>query len=267
MIFLASVGCLLLAFAAVVLAGAAFGVRLTDESMSDPWWDTVLSVVTVAALLPAVLLGVLWARGRRPGTVSSVVGRVRWRWLAECVGWAALAMAPLLVVGIATGELAGSVAPWTTLLPVMLALVLAVPLQAAAEEYLCRGWLVQAISSWTRAWWPAAVIGTVGFVLLHDYTDPLVIADLAVFSIAMCWLTVRTGGLEAAVALHAMNNTVAFLILAVQGKPGLDQSGDYGVWEVLPGIVVTLAYTWWVGRRAGAAHSRRAGATPETVAV
>ncbi len=102
----------------------------------------------------------------------------------------------------------------------VLALVLAVPVQAAAEEYLCRGWLMQAISSRTRAWWPAAPIGTTGFVLLHEYTDPLAIADLAVFSVAMCRLTARTGDLEAAVALHAMNDTVAFLILAVQGKPG-----------------------------------------------
>ncbi|ANZ39848.1 hypothetical protein BBK82_31175 [Lentzea guizhouensis] len=135
-------------------------------------------------LLPAVLLTVRWAGRQRPGSVNSVEGRVRWRWLAECGGWS-LAAAGLVVVAAAVGGERWNVAlwpGWATFATLAVVTVLVVPFQAAAEEYLCRGWLLQVLSSWTRVWWPAALTGTVLFVVLHEYTDPLVIMDLAVFS-------------------------------------------------------------------------------------
>ena len=68
----------------------------------------------------------------------------------------------------------------------------------------------------------------------------------------MCWLTVRTGGLEAAIALHVVTNAVGLLVTPTQGVPDLTQSGDYGLAQILPSFVATLAYTAWVARK----HSR-----------
>src|SRR5690606_30694143 len=107
--------------------------------------------------------------------------------------------------------------PFTTPLPrylVVLALILLlVPFQAAAEEYVFRGVVVQAIGAWVR-WLPVgALVSTAVFAALHIY-DVWGLVDVAVFAIAAVIATWRTGGLEAAIALHAVNNVVAFGLLA-----------------------------------------------------
>ncbi|WP_189259909.1 CPBP family intramembrane glutamic endopeptidase [Lentzea flava] len=260
------IGLFAVLFCAFVLAftvlayglAAAFGVSNHDGVFADPVLDIFFGFGIVAVTLPAVLLAVRWAGSRPSGTVSAVDGGLRWAWLFDCARWAAAAISVVLVVGLLQDGWESARWPgWGTWAQFALIAVLVVPLQATAEEYLCRGWLLQVISSWTRLPWPAAVLTTALFVMLHDYTDPLVLADLAVFSFAMCWLTVRTGGLEAAIALHVANNATGMLVATTQGIPSLDQSGDYTVAQVLPGTVTTLAYAWWVDRRARSAAETR----------
>jgi membrane protease YdiL (CAAX protease family) len=60
----------------------------------------------------------------------------------------------------------------------------------------------------------------------------------------LCWLTIRTGGLEAAIALHVVNNAVLSAVAATHGVPSLDQSGTYSMSDVLPTMITTLAYAW-----------------------
>jgi hypothetical protein len=56
----------------------------------------------------------------------------------------------------------------------------------------------------------------------------------------MGWLAVRTGGLEAPIALHVVNNVLAFLPSAAAGN--LDQALRQGSvpWQSLAGTVVQL---------------------------
>ncbi|MEV0700208.1 type II CAAX endopeptidase family protein [Saccharopolyspora sp. NPDC050389] len=257
------VGILLLAALAVVflVVIAAVGMGLAvlvgigldaELGFSAPLWEFAFGFATIAVFLPAVLLTARWAQRRPVGTVSSVEGRLRWRWLLHCGGWAVLGFVLIAAIDLARGQGwdAASWPGWPTFLVVLAIAVTLVPLQAAAEEYLCRGWLVQTFASWTRTPWPGAVASSALFVVLHDYTEPLVIADLFVFAMAMCWLTIRTGGLEAAIALHVANNATFAVIAGTQGVPSLDQSGSYSLWDVLPTTVLTVAYTWWIDRRA-----------------
>jgi membrane protease YdiL (CAAX protease family) len=48
--------------------------------------------------------------------------------------------------------------------------LLLVPFQAAAEEYLFRGWLLQAFGAFMRTPWPGILIGAAAFTALHAYT-------------------------------------------------------------------------------------------------
>ncbi|MEV6232488.1 type II CAAX endopeptidase family protein [Saccharopolyspora shandongensis] len=229
------------------------GISLDAEgSFSAPLWEFGFGFATIAVILPAVLLTARWSQRRPVGTVSSVEGRLRWRWLLHCGGWAVLGFAVIAAVefALAPDWDAASWPGWPTFLAVLAIAVTLVPLQAAAEEYLCRGWLVQTFASWTRTPWPGALATSVLFVALHDYTEPLVFADLFIFAMAMCWLTIRTGGLEAAIALHVVNNATFAVFSGAQGVPSLDQSGSYSLWDVLPTTVLTVAYTWWIDRRA-----------------
>lgn len=254
-LFAVLLGAFALALSALTYGlAAALGISTYDDgAFGDPVFDIIFGFGVVAVALPAVLLAVRWAGRRPPGTVSTVAGRLRWNWLLDCLRWAAVAIALVVLIGFLQDGWASAKWPgWGTWAQLAVISVLVVPFQAAAEEYVCRGWLLQAISSWTGSPWPAVVLTTVLFVGLHDYTDPLVLADLTIFSFAVCWLTIRTGGLEAAIALHVANNAVGMLLAATQGIPNLDQGGDYTAAQTLPSTAATLAYTWWVGRRARA---------------
>lgn len=229
--------------AAAVLAGVG---AFPDEVPEDPGPGEALLIavgglVIVAVLLPAVLLAARWGQRRPAGTVSSVAGRLRWDWLGRCVLVAAGAIAvqfgALLVFGpLGTGEWVGARA-YALASVVLLALV---PVQSAAEEYLARGWFVQAVGSWVRSPWPGILVGGALWTALHAPSTGWGIADLMFFSLVAGWLTVRTGGLEAAIALHAVGNVAVFLIQAAAG--GLADEGTAGDadWTLLAADALAL---------------------------
>ena len=84
------------------------------------------------------------------------------------------------------------------------------PAAVRGEEYAFRGWFLQNIgglfANRIAAWVVPTVLSTGLFALLHGSLDPWILADLALFAIGVSVMTWRTGGLEAAVALHTCNN-------------------------------------------------------------
>ncbi|MFD4525262.1 CPBP family intramembrane glutamic endopeptidase [Streptomyces sp. NPDC058470] len=222
-----------------------------------PVTGTALDLLVIASALPVVLLAVRWT-GRRPaGTVSSVTGGLRWRWLGLCV------LAALLVLAVTAGAMLlppmddatpSRWAGWEVFGPALAMLVLLVPLQAAAEEYVFRGWLTQAVGGFVRSPWWALVPQAVLFAAAHGWGTPWGFADLAVFAVVAGWLTVRTGGLEAAIGLHAVNNLLAFGVSAavVDGLKSDDTAADAS-WQLvaidLAGIALYTAAVLWLARR------------------
>ncbi|BCJ50309.1 hypothetical protein Asp14428_17840 [Actinoplanes sp. NBRC 14428] len=179
--------------------------------------DLAVMFLTIAVLFPLTLLAARWIQRRPAGTLSSVTGRLRWRWLLTLLPVALAAITALYVGGTALIALTGAedtglgdpLAGWGPFALSMLILVAVVPLQAAAEEYVTRGWLLQAVgASFRRPWVPIAVQALV-FAAAHGWGTPWGFADLFAFGAVMGWLTVRTGGLEAAIALHVVNNLLS----------------------------------------------------------
>ncbi|MGW4796519.1 CPBP family intramembrane glutamic endopeptidase [Nonomuraea sp. NPDC004297] len=211
-------------------AGNAYGLTMTLLSIAP----VILVVFGVTALV----------QRRRPGTVSSVLGRLRWSWMAQCAALAVLA----LVLGQVTQwlVLSGSGqtfgwAGWEVFLPLLIVIVLLVPFQAAAEEYVFRGWFMQAMGAHVRNPVWAILIGSALFASLHGYSWAGLV-DVFSFGAVMAWLAVRTGGLEAPIALHVVNNVVAFGVSAAAGKlqESLDQGAVPVPWQALAGTVVQL---------------------------
>ncbi|WP_345568136.1 type II CAAX endopeptidase family protein [Nonomuraea rosea] len=219
-------------------AGALFG---------DPVFGLVVVLLSIVPVLPLVFGTTALVQRRRPGTLSSVAGRLRWSWLLRCVGLAVLA----LVLGQGTQLVALSLSGqdndifgwvgWGRFLPALIVIVLLVPFQAAAEEYAFRGWFLQAFGVHIRNPIWAILIGSALFASLHGYSWVGLI-DVFSFGAVMGFLAVRTGGLEAPIALHVMNNLLAFGLSAAAGQleDALDQGKVPVPWEALTGTVVQL---------------------------
>lgn len=213
----------------------------------DPWGFT-LSFGAIALMLPALLLGFRLAGCRPLGLLSSVAGRLRWTLMARCLVPAAVVTAGIAAVsawaqlGEGGARQMGLQVPWPMLL---LALVL-VPVQATAEEYVFRGALMQTIGAWLKHPGWAILLPVPLFVLGHDYDLPGQLA-IAVFAVATAWITWRTGGLEAAIALHVVNNLAVSLL-------GFGGIGDLAATEVdwpvaLADAAAVAVFVLWVEHR------------------
>lgn len=224
----------LLLIVTVVMIGGLMATGSTIETLDAAMLDMTNPVtfatqnLLLAALIPVAGLSIWAAHRVRPGYVSSVTGRFRWGWLAWCLVvvvpiWVAyLGISVLLDGGVSGPEADGAAVTATDNWPVLLVLMaLTTPFQAAGEEYLFRGWLLQNIGAWVRSRWLAlglaALVSAAGFAAAHGSPDPWIIADLIVFALAAVILTWRTGGLEAAVAIHVVNNLLALGIVIVFG--------------------------------------------------
>ncbi|MFJ3855790.1 lysostaphin resistance A-like protein [Streptomyces sp. NPDC090085] len=221
--------------------------------------DLALSLASIAVALPVVLLAAHAVQGRPAGTVSSVEGRLRWRRLAVCLGLALplvlLTMAVLALLPAAPGENGSTQWAGTrAFLTGLAVLCVLVPFQAAAEEYVFRGWLLQAVGAWCRSPWVAVAPQAVLFAAAHGWGTVWGFADLVVFGAVTGWLTARTGGLEAAIALHVLNNLVSMgIAAAIAGaldaqETAADMHGAAVAVDV-PLVLLYAAAVLWVTRR------------------
>ncbi|MCA5923745.1 CPBP family intramembrane glutamic endopeptidase [Curtobacterium oceanosedimentum] len=250
-----------------------------------------MSLVSLVVLLPGILLAVKIARVGPAGILSSTRFRVRWAWTAWC-------LLPTLVIaafmfwwqgsGMLTvdGGLAwnhdvigqSTVSLGTLTLTIVL-VVLLVPFQGAAEEYIFRGFLMQTIASWIprrTGTIIAVVVSTVVFAVLHIPNGYNVwgILDVGSFGLIAAIIVLRTGGLEATVLQHAFNNIMIFVLQAPGwSRIDLTSSDANGTWQ---GWLVTLGTSlafwamveflaWWRGldrRFAGHEAPRFRGVVP-----
>lgn len=239
---------------AVLVTGVVPVANLLD--LIDPG---VLLMTNLSLIVAIPIVWACWAvaHGLRPGWSSSVVGRLRWR-LLRPLTWRALAtlgVGVLLTIGISVvadgGGLTGPDSSYVWLLVVVL---LTTPLQSAAEEYVFRGYLSQAVAGWIRSERAgavtAAVLTAVLFSAAHAPPDVLTFLDRFVFGLAASAVTWLTGGLEAAIVLHAVNNVVVFLVAGLLGD-GVATSvvpTGVGLLVTLLDVLVMGLYVWLVAR-------------------
>ncbi len=224
---------------------------------------------SLIVLLPLVPLSMLCV-GLRPVRLRhSVAFRLRWGWMLWCA-------IPALVITVLSTSLSFLPLLWdsnaivpvpveTGRLVLLVVMILAlVPLQAAAEEYVFRGFIMQAIGAWARPVWVALLVSTVLFTIGHTQYELWGILSVGVMGLGFAVVTWRTGGLEAAIALHTVNNVIAFLLLST-GALGTTQMGSEGSTWLSPvtQLVFTVGYVVWIdvmAKRRGIERSRDLGA-------
>ena len=230
----------------------------------------VLGLGSVALMIPAVVLAML-ALGIRPvGRVWSVAAKIRWGLLGRTTLLAVLGVVVMngigILVGVAmdAGATAGAVAAEplaaersdfnaTAALTSFIIVLLLVPFQAAAEEVVFRGLFLQVLGSWMRAPWLAIGLSTLAFALMHIY-DIWGLLAVGLMGLTAAWLTWKTGGLEAAIAIHIINNIAAFGFMAAGLGADTGQVESSGGPEALVGEVVGLALFAWLTLKVFAKH-------------
>ncbi len=221
--------------------------------------------LALASLIPATFV-VSWLLHRlTPGWLTSVMPRMRWRFFVACLGLAVVALFATLVVsamlpdaGAADGaEISGDLNAWTsTTRDFALVVLLLTPLQAAGEEYLFRGYLTQAFGGLFGSRVVAVVVPALLFALAHGIGQSLpVFFDRFAFGLVAGVLVIVTGGLEAGIAMHVLNNWLAFGLALAYGDLASSLNPTGGSWWSIPSTLtqslVFLGLVWWVSRRRG----------------
>ena len=200
--------------------------------------------LTASALfIPITVFLVRVVQWRRVGSLISVAGRTRFRWLLYCI---ALAVVPVVLSTVAYALLAerfgagpapdGATGDGRTLAAALAVIVLLVPFRSLAEELTLRGLVMQLVGAFgarpgeprgrgpvarvLRSPWPAVLAGGTLFPAVYastHYDQPWTTAALAVLGLTLSWLTWSTGGLEAAIGLHVVAALVQFTLTVLTG--------------------------------------------------
>jgi membrane protease YdiL (CAAX protease family) len=221
--------------------------------------------------------------GIKPRWLSSVAPRLRWGYLLACGPLAVVALAATIVVGMLTPQAdvaAGMTVdpqPFTSMtVQFIVVILLLTPFQAAAEEYVFRGYLTQAlggvIDAVVLSRVVAVVVPAVLFAMAHGATQGWpIFTDRLAFGIVAGILVIRTGGLEAAIAMHVLNNFVAFGLAIAFGSLGDALNASGGTWWTLPSTMtqslVYLALALVVARAMKISRTVPPPPVPETAPI
>jgi membrane protease YdiL (CAAX protease family) len=259
----------LLALVALLAGGNSAdeaGAVLDVTSDVTPAGLAGLNLLLGSAILSSWL--VLWLFHRlKPRWLSSVAPRLRWRFLLACLPLSVVALIASLCVALLmpageAGEPIGSINDFTsTTRDFLLVIALLTPLQAAGEEYVFRGYLTQAFGSLLphrRISLALAVLApALLFALAHGLGQSLpVFIDRFAFGVVAGILVIRTGGLEAAIAMHVLNNFFAYGLALSFGDmtEALNASGPSSPWMIVSTLTQSLVYlalASWVAKAMG----------------
>lgn len=206
----------------------------------------------LASLIPVSLGLVLFLHQVHPRWLHSVQPGFRWRF-ALVTGLAAFVVIGGLWALSRIGQ-SWTVSPEPAFWGFVGAILLTAPLQAAAEEYVFRGYILQALNmAAPNGPWFGIVGSAAVFALMHGTQDLPAFLYRFVFGVLAGWLAVRTGGLEAGIAAHVANNVIAFGWAALSGTVTLARTTTTTTWAELgwamAGFVGFALVALWIARR------------------
>jgi membrane protease YdiL (CAAX protease family) len=210
-------------FVVAVVAALLFGVSLA--SAHPPGGVEIAGTVVQDALFVAAAVLAARTGGRAVRAWQFGLQRPGIGWLSPRKGrlWAAgmavLTLVAFLVFTAAWAEMVNvnvkdnlperlGAGEGTGLL--LLTAVLICVVAPICEEFLFRGLIFRALCNW-RGVWPAAAITGLLFGAVHAGSAPVVdLVPLAALGFALCVLYRATGSLYPCIAVHALNNSLAF---------------------------------------------------------
>jgi hypothetical protein len=210
-----------------LLAGSLFGegARLSVDSNTgqilgvDPFLLVTTLLLSFLPLLAGLLLAVRFIHQRPVTSLITPFARIDWKRMA--VGFLAfgalVGLACLVESLLYPGRYRFSFDPLEMLkfIPVVLILV---PLQAATEELLIRGYIMQGLGLLTRRAWIPVVVSSVVFMLLH-FSNPEAQVDTLIslggylaVALLLALVTLKDNRLELAIGMHIANNVFVLVV-------------------------------------------------------
>lgn len=207
--------------------------------------------VALATFIPLAMVGSRLLHGIPPRWLASVRPRIRWRFLLACVGVAVVALVATVIVGAIVpsqdSDITSHANPFTTTtFHYLLVILLLTPLQATGEEYVFRGYLTQAFGGMFHSAWVAVLLPAFLFGLAHGLGQSVpVFFDRFAFGIVAGILVIRTGGLEAGIAMHVLNNFLAYGAALAFGDMSTTLNPTGGDWWNIP-VTLTQSLVYLV---------------------
>ena len=223
----------------------------------------------IALLIPISILLVSFIHRGRSIYLTSVLPGLRWRYLiVSALAALAIFTVVLVISALVNGE-SLSFNPQPGLGGFLIVIALTTPIQAAAEEIFFRGYLFQAVGSLGRSGdaqssgsrgafsspWFAIIVSAFVFAAFHGLgqQNPALFFDRFAFGVVAGVLVVRTGGLEAAIAAHVMNNIMAWVLAGTTSTIAsvratseigwIDAAFDVG------GFALFALAAWWIATK------------------
>lgn len=227
-------------------------------------WGTPLSTI-VLLLSVALILPLLFP-------IQRAVFRIDGRWLHSVAGrfrWSlALRAALISTVVLALTAFVQALVSRTPIAPDLsvpaivgaVGAVVLVPFQAAAEEYFTRGIIARSVASWFRSPFAGLLVSALSsslvFALLHGNLLPGLMLYYLVLGVLLWVVAWFTGGLEAAIAVHAVFNISAFVQSFLFAEPAafsttITAESQFSGMRMLAVMALLVAVLIWRFRRSG----------------
>jgi len=134
----------------------------------------------------------------------------------------------------------------TTLLVLVIISILFIPFQAAFEEILFRGYLMQGFGILLRNRWLPLILTSVFFGLMHSFNPEVkdfgflsMMPQYILFGLVFGIITILDDGIEAAIGAHSANNI--FLCIMVTNKSSaLQTAALFEQKNILPWVELTV---------------------------
>ncbi len=169
----------------------------------------------LALLIPLSWLLYWLIYRRQPRWLASLRPGLRLPWLLRCSWMAAVVWSLFLVLGTVAAYSERKNPVDSAVVWFLVVVLLTTPLQAAGEEYLFRGLVLQSLGATRLPTWACCVASGAVFATAHLQFAPPLFADRFLLGVVLAWLAIRTGGLEAGIAIHAVKNLAALIPAAL----------------------------------------------------
>ena len=216
--------------------------------------------LSLASLTLVCMVIMRFVHRLRLSWLTSVLPGMRWKFFFACSGLAIVALIVSVTVSSLIpanpNDLGGEPNRLTgTLVATGIVILLTTPLQAIGEEYAFRGYLMQAFGSLTRSRIVGLLLTSVLFALAHGAQNFPLFFDRLAFGLVAGLTVILVGGLEAGIALHVLNNLLAFAVAIFFGDlQGALTVSEVSWWQLPVTIVqngVFLVLVLLVARRMG----------------